>query len=320
MGAKAKIILIWLAILAAGFLCGFFYCRYFDTYQIKKTLSDVQFVRLENPNFVFIKPLLTVKYGDQKDFFEFAPLQKKIDDEINSIEKEKTVESVSLYFRDLNDGHWVGVNEDTKFNPASLFKIPLMIAYLKNAETDPSVLSKKLYYSESGSTVLKTGTSYSVDELIRYMIIYSDNAAKKLLANNIQYKALSDVYSDLGLSGKESDIEKISARSYSLFFRVLYNASYLNQEMSERALKLLNETEYKEGLVAGTPTGVNVSHKFGEFGQMENGKLVSLEFHDCGIIYKPEHNFFLCVMTKGNNTQVMGQTISNLTKLIYNSL
>lgn len=320
MGAKAKIILIWLTILVAGLFGGFFYGRYFDTYQIKKTLSDVQFVRLENSDFVFIKPLLTVKYGDQKDFFEFTPLQKKIESKINSIETEKTVEAISLYFRDLNNGHWVGVNEDAKFNPASLFKIPLMIAYLKNAEADQSVLSKKLYYGESGSTVLKTGTSYNVDELIRYMIIYSDNAAKKLLADNISTKSLYDVYSDLGLSEKESDIAKISARSYSLFFRVLYNASYLNQEMSERALKLLNESEYKEGLVAGTPTGVNVAHKFGEFGQMENGKLVSLELHDCGIIYKPEHNFFLCVMTKGNNTQIMGQTIANITKLIYNSL
>lgn len=309
-----------LGVLAAGFLGGFFYGRYFDTYQISKTLADVNFVRLESPNYVFIKPLLTVKYGDQKDFFEFAPLQKKIESEVNSLTADKSAKAISVYFRDLSNGHWVGVNEDEEFNPASLFKIPLMIAYFKNAQTDPGVLSKKLYYGETGSTVLKTGTSYSADELIRYMIIYSDNAAKKLLADNISSKALYDVYSDLGVTEKETAAAKVSARAYSLFFRVLYNASYLDQDMSEKALKLLSEPEYKEGLVAGAPEGVNIAHKFGEFGQMENGKLVSLELHDCGIIYKPGHDFFLCVMTKGDNTQIMGQTIANLTRLIYGSL
>ena len=116
---------------------------------------------------------------------------------------------------------------------------------------------------------------------------------------------------------KKPEVEKLKEVT-----DILDNEPFFSEEML-KLTKWMAEyyfSTWGEALKCATPAGVNIAHKFGEFGQMENGKLVSLELHDCGIIYKPGHDFFLCVMTKGNNTQIMGQTIANLTKLIYDSL
>jgi beta-lactamase class A len=98
------------------------------------------------------------------------------------------------------------------------------------------------------------------------MIIYSDNSATNLLFNNIDHNALKDVFSDLGLKFDEQTATSdfISPKQFSLFFRILFNASYLNRSYSESALELLSQTTFKDGLEAGVPKNIEISHKFGE--------------------------------------------------------
>ncbi len=71
------------------------------------------------------------------------------------------------------------------FVPASLLKVPVMMAYYKQAESDPTLLSKKITFTKSvdqsveyfASATIKPGTTYSVEELIHAMIVNSDNDA-----------------------------------------------------------------------------------------------------------------------------------------------
>ncbi|MDP3837065.1 MAG: hypothetical protein Q8Q67_03110 [bacterium] len=70
-------------------------------------------------------------------------IEKKIKESINRNIKDGKITYASVYFRDLNNGPWVGINEDEEFTPASLLKVPLMISYLKIAEAFPSVLDEK---------------------------------------------------------------------------------------------------------------------------------------------------------------------------------
>ena len=44
------------------------------------------------------------------------------------------IRDVSVYYRDLLDGPWFGINESVEYNPASMMKVPVMVAevtYLK---------------------------------------------------------------------------------------------------------------------------------------------------------------------------------------------
>jgi hypothetical protein len=69
-----------------------------------------------------------------------------------------------------------------------------------------------------------------------------------MLSSFISEELFFKVYTELGVplpkNNDNPNEEFISVKDYASFFRILYNASYLNREYSETALKLLSETLY----------------------------------------------------------------------------
>src|SRR5690606_27734764 len=131
----------------------------------------------------------------------------------------------------------------------------------------------------------KVGSEYTIEELISLAIIHSDNIAWKLLLNDLRKNYSGEDFiitlSDLGIVDprKQSDQQYITVQSYASIFRTLYNSSYLSPEMSDKALKILSGSAYKDGIVAGVPEDIEVAHKFGE---QRNGN--DQQLHDCGIV------------------------------------
>ena len=105
---------------------------------------------------------------------------------------------------------------------------------------------------------------------------------------------------------------------YSVFFRVLYNATYLSINHSELALKILGDTKFAEGLRAGVPEHVAIAHKFG-YRRMDGAlrDTPSSQLHDCGIVYYPNKPYFICVMTKGNNINDLKAFIGEVSEAVY---
>lgn len=158
------------------------------------------------------------------------------------------------------------------------------------------------------------------------MIVYSSNESLHLLINNLNARtlpALKEIYSDLNIPLPtlldENKIDFMSPKIYSLLFRVLYNSTYLERETSERALELLNQVAFREGLVAGIPPGIAVAHKFGirAVQSADAAKPGTTELHDCGIIYYPGHPYLLCVMTKGSNYRDLLSVIVDVSHRAY---
>lgn len=284
-------------------------------------------IRSINSNYHFTNPLVGFDFFDKKNFEPLKPLEKKVDEIIKQKKQRKLIDNASFYFRELGNGRWVGINQDNLFAPRSLLKVPIMIAYFKYAETRPKVLSKKIFYDPDETPiqpplVIKPNRYYTVFELIQYMIIYSDNAAKELLIKNIDPNLILEVFTDLGVSqytGGIADEYRISAKQYSIFFRVLYNSTFLRSQMSEQALRILSEVDYKNGLVAGLPSSVQTAHKYGErvMREKDTDAVNGFELHDCGIVYYPQQTYFLCVMTQGSDLENLEKTIGELSKLTY---
>jgi len=246
---------------------------------------------------------------------------------IEEIKNSGMVTDVSVYFRDLNNGPWYGINEKEKFLPASLLKVPLMMAYYKAAESDPGILNKKVIFEDKfkfkeakvyafpPEKIIEPGKEYTIEELIEGAIIYSDNQTLPLLYHNIPDKTIGDLFKVLGIDPelyKKADAT-ISVLSYASFFRVLYNASYLNKEYSEKALDLLSRVDYKTGLREGVPAEITVAQKFGEGGYLG----MERQLHDCGIIYHPLKPYLLCVMTRGEKIADLENAIRDISKWIF---
>ena len=287
----------------------------------------------EGGNYKYINPLLFCEISENREFNQFQPLKGKILALLSDKVNNSLVEKSSVYYRDLNSGRWFCINENERYTPASLLKVPRMIAFFKLAESQPSILQKNIFYDGTFNDnkyedikpkkEIQAGYWYTIEDLIEYMIKYSDNNATRLLSENIDPDLLKEVYTDLGLSLPPSGIgvDFMSAKSYSYFFRVLYNSSYLSRQVSEKALSLLTLVDFDNGLMAGIPDNITLANKFGE-GEFltPEGQVISRELHECGIFYKPNHPYLLCVMTKGNNFDNLTGVIKDVSNLVYSNL
>jgi hypothetical protein len=147
------------------------------------------------------------------------------------------------------------------------------------------------------------------------MLVHSDNNAAYLLADLVGMKSLDDSYSRLGIESPTSGQDyATNVRSYASFFRVLYTATYLDRKNSEHLLSILADSAFTQGIVAGVPEGVVVSHKFGE--RSLTGS-TQAQLHDCGIVYVPGNPYLLCVMLRGNDFDVLARSIAEISSLVY---
>ncbi len=320
----------FVSVFVVGLLIGFFIEWKISLYQEAGAMFNFKKVHPLNNHSEFTNPLIGFDTSE-KTHSEYTQLKNKIQALINDPEASGQADNLSIYFRNLETGEWVGINQNEDFNPASLFKVPVMMFYFKLAESDPDILLRTYAYSANDIRLLKSAQGsdlstrliqdkrYTVNELLYEMIVRSDNVAKYLLILNSAGSELDNMYGDLGIQihKQEGNRYTISPRTYSLFFRTLYNVTFLNGEMSERALEMLNETDFKDGLVAGVPSDVKVAHKFGQYTNINNGAAASVEAHDCGIIYYPRSPYLLCVMTRGKDTKQLEAIISQISRITY---
>ena len=319
------------ALLLIGIFAGYYLDRYKNDGQLISELRQSTYDQNgAAKNYKFIDPLLACNAPSKKEIVEFNALKTRIDSLIADKTSQNKASQVSVYF-DTRDGRWLSINPTEKYSPASLMKVPTAIAVFKEAESQPDILTKKITYDGSfdydqneyfkPAELLTANQAYTAEELLRRMLVDSDNNAYFLLSKNTKADILNEIYSDLGITLPANEIEGtkdfLTVKQYANFFRILYNASYLNWPLSEKALNLLSNANFSEGLLAGVPQGLVVAHKFGERSFAGTDSASQKELHDCGIVYYPNHPYLLCVMTKGNNFSDLAGVIGSISGTVY---
>ena len=257
--------------------------------------------------------------------------RKGLENDIRNIITEyqsagKIVEA-SVYFRDLNNGPWFGIEQEKDFYPGSLLKVPLAMSFYWHAEDDPDSLKKTFVYEKGAQdfdanqpfrhpTPLEDGKEYSVQELIEIMLRESSNEAALALAQLAGVDRVMSVYRDFGITPPQTGADtQLDVHTFASFFRILYNATYLDRTYSEEMLSVLARSTFREGIPSGVPSNIIVAHKFGtrEIG----GKAVTRQLHDCGIIYAGENPYVLCIMTQGSDYAQLTDFIKEISSLVY---
>ncbi len=279
-------------------------------------------------NYKFINPLLECEAAEGSIDARKENFRPAMENFIDDLKEERSLIDVAVYFRDLNNGPTFGINQEQGFFPASLLKVPVMMAYYHLAERNQDILNVEIPLETSididiTQTIvpreeLIPGQLYTVEELIRRMIAYSDNQALYLLSSRLPEQTIEDLFKMLGVSDVVlRDLGgKLTVKEYAGFFRVLFNSSYLSREYSEKALSLLASTDYRDALVQGVPENVSVAHKFGEAGTGDTER----QLHDCGIVYSPGHPYLACIMTRGKSTNELKQSIADISRFIYEKI
>lgn len=284
--------------------------------------DDVVIKRVHS--YKFINPIISVDH--ENEFEGFAPLKSEIS-EIIASEKKNGLATASVYFKDLNKADWIVINPDEKYDPGSLLKVGVLMTYLRMADANPNLLgSEMIFHKESGfrypsehyrSDTVQDGKKYTVNELLQFMIRYSDNYATVFLENYMDTTVFKKEFIDLGVTEPRFDDPNyvLNVKEYSGIFNALYNAGYLKKKASEDALALLSQSTFKDGLLKELPGSLLVAHKFGEAGK---GNLH--ELHECGIFYLAGRPYLLTIMTKGTEWNNLSEVIGRISKVVYGKM
>jgi beta-lactamase class A len=307
-----------------------------DYYNVNRTVLNRGLYKTDiseqGVHYQFINPLLFCADQNISGFTDAVvnAMQKDITSYISQETSAGSVTDVSVYYKDLNNGPNFFINPNLQFAPASLLKVPTAISIYHHAEGDPGFLSRRVTYASSSSVatnamqyfapaeVISRGSTYTIEDLVRYMLEDSDNQALTLLGTQLTGQELAQSYADIGLPVPDmpQPAYTLNTKLYASFFRILFNASYLNREDSEHLLSLLSHTSFTQGLVAGVPQDIVVAHKFGELNLGQH----SYQLHDCGIIYKSQNPYLLCVMTRGSDYDTLARVIAHISNIVWNTL
>lgn len=264
-------------------------------------------------NFKYINPLLAVDVSNSSQFSQNTSLFLQWRGIIDSARQKKEIDNANVYFQDLETGVWAGINDTVPYKTGRLAKIPVMMAYYKLAEADVSSLNQRLVFMGPDRTngqpfapvqTLEIGKGYSIDELIQRMIELGDDNAAWLLFNNLDKNLLNEIYSDLGMTFDSNNPlgNSSSLKTSSLLYRVLYNATYLNAEYSEKAFELLEISDSSIGLGSLLPKGVDFLNRYSGGISPGSADPATYDMTDCGITFYPKHPYLICARVTGAKT------------------
>lgn len=292
-----------------------------ETNPVRSNVCEEEITR--SKEYKFISPILLV--DKECESANFASIKTDLIDMIEESKAKGSVNSASVYVKDFNSNEWFSINGEEKYMPASLMKVPFLITFLKMSELHPELLQQQLTFTKvhnQGKTQSKVeetivyGKTYSVKELLSYMIKYSDNNATFLLSEIIDNNVLNAVFKDFGLNTPQLGSTNLfmTSAEYSRFMRAIFNGGYLTKSNSEFALNLLTTSTFNEGIKKGIPNSITVAHKFGEAGDNAEQQL-----HESGIVYLANKPYLITIMSRGNSQNLLELFLQSISSKVYDS-
>ena len=225
-------------------------------------------------------------------------------------------DNFALYFEYLPSGTSIGINSGNEFFAASLFKLPVVMAYLRhkeniNSKNDIKVRLTSDMLDNRFGDLWKKGEGYEIglDEAARLSLEKSDNTAAKALGAAITQKDFDDVYRGIDINLQMNDKGTVmTAKNYSSILKALYFSAVLTRDDSETILSYLTKSDFNDKLTAGVPSDITVAHKI--------GVIDNESYMDCGIIYIPKRPYILCMVSKGTEDEARNR-MSSVSKAIY---
>lgn len=271
-------------------------------------IRDNSIVNFKN-NFPLIDP--SRSFISQDNFIiNLQPLRV----ELRKLVTEQKSKNISLYFEFLNTGANIAINQDIKVWPASFPKVPMAMAVVKKIEEGAWSFDREFQLLEQDKdpnygTLFNSpiGFNFKLNDLLRNMLVYSDNTAYRIFLRSVSNKELDRIVSELGLDELFTEDGLVSAKEYSRLFRSLYTSSFLNRENSEIILDFLAQAKFDNFIGSGIPEGIIYSHKFG----IDNTKGAYL---DSGIVYVYNRPYLITAAVQGDRSPGEEEEINKFMK------
>ena len=239
----------------------------------------------------------------------------KIRDLENFCKSYKNV--VTFYYTDVNNKYYIQYNSSKIYRTQCTVKAPFVKSMLDYMEANNIPLTKKLYLRSNQKwnghylSGFKTGTGFTIRELMFYALRYSDNTAYQMLFDQFGSKVLNNNAAKIGANLRLGTyiFGETSAADMAKFYLDIYNynGKYKNEFFSD----LLN-SQTSPLIRNGIPSKVSIMRKSGSGGNMTVG------YHDCAVVLA-EEPFVLVIYTSVNIDRGYDKTpFRRIAEKVYN--
>ena len=230
---------------------------------------------------------------------------------------------VAVAIKDLKSGKSFEYMADEPMPTASLIKFPLMIAAYHAVEVGKLDLDDKITLKEKdkvpGSGILTShfseGATISLRDAIHLMIVYSDNTATNLVAEQVGLRAAARQMNNLDCPetklhslvfrrdtsiyperSKKYGLGSTTAADMVMLLEMLSKKVLVNEKASEKMLEHLYACEDKQKFPRFLPN-VKIAHKTGSINGVRT---------DAGLLDAPNGPIAVCVLTNENEDKSWG--------------
>lgn len=234
----------------------------------------------------------------------------------------------AIYVKNLDSGASAVLDEDRIFPTASLFKVPILVELLRQqslgiVDMNTMIQLQQKYWAD-GSGVLQAqiGKSFSVRQLVDFMIGVSDNTAALALLDLVGTDNVNLTLQSNGLEATRLRIgwpkrdwggtpgeNTTTAREMGTLLERIATGIILDEKASTEAIRILSQSQTASWLEDRLPPGTRVAHKSGELPGVR---------HDAGIVYAPGGASVVVVLTNGiTDYGKAAGSISGVAKAVY---
>jgi len=240
--------------------------------------------------------------------------------------------NIAVFVKDLRTGEEIRINENRVFPAASTIKISIMSELFNRINEGVLDFNDTVEIRENmrtgGDGILKElepGHKFTLKELATLMIILSDNMATNILINLLGMDNINSTIQKLGLpntrlqrmmmdtqAAREGRENYITASDLASILELIYNGQNINKSYSDIMLDILKRQQVRGRLDLYLPEDIVIAHKTGDLDNLE---------HDAGIVYLPEKEYIICVLTNETKTNKDGREIIGvISKMVYDKM
>jgi beta-lactamase class A len=281
--------------------------------------------------------------------FSFPPASCVAGSAPNDLEKKivelvraSGAETVAVAYYDLATGTELMINPDVNFHAASTMKVPVMMEIYRQVAAGKLSLDQRIPINNDFASIVdgshysltadsdseqslynRVGQTETIRELIRLMITVSSNLATNLLIERVTPERVMDLMHTIGannirvLRGVEDGkaFQKglnntTTARDLMIILRRIAERRAVSAKASDEMIKVMFDQKFNEGIPAGLPPGLRVSHKTGSITKIN---------HDAAIVYPPVGKpYVLVVLERGIEDEKRAhKLIADISRVVY---
>lgn len=223
---------------------------------------------------------------------------------------------ISVYVKDLKTGNTLNLGSNQVYVAASTIKMPLILYVYELAAQGIINLDTKLTYTTEyyaqGTGIMQGkpfGGQYTLRELSRLSMEYSDNVAWKMLLAYIGQDNLTKYEKSLGAkaTGGEKGLYITTPEDMGIYLERLITFSKEKPKYGNEVLYYMENSIFSEGIPQDLPKDAVVAHKMGALND---------KFHDVGIVLS-ERPYIITIFTDDGWEEVSLKTLADISKMVY---